>query len=120
MCDGMVFLDVDDWGDSRSLCLCVPWWSGNNSFTLECPKKGPVEYLYPMAPTCPRRNRHEQLTGMFKKHVLAEAGNPSSKAAALLARGAYSQYVSTAKGRERRWRLFSTFPEELTLVVYAT
>jgi len=36
--------------------------------------------------------------------------SPSSKAAALLTRGAYSQYVSTAKGRERRWRLFSTFP----------
>ncbi|MEC4680048.1 MAG: hypothetical protein VST67_05040, partial [Nitrospirota bacterium] len=34
----------------------------------------------------------------------------SSKAAALLARGAYSQYVSTAQGRERPWRLFSTFP----------
>ena len=33
-----------------------------------------------------------------------------SKAAALLTRGAYSQYVSTAKWRERRWRLFSTFP----------
>jgi len=47
--------------------------------------------------------------------------SPSSKAAALLTRGAYSQYVSTAKGRERRWpasrslgegwRLFSTFPK---------
>ena len=47
--------------------------------------------------------------------------SPSSKAAALLARGAYSQYVSTVKGRpacakrfgegrERRWRLFSPFP----------
>jgi hypothetical protein len=47
--------------------------------------------------------------------------SPSSKAAAFLTRGAYSQYVSTAKrrpacakrfgeGRERRWRLFSTFP----------
>gem|GEM_PF-5636483 len=47
---------------------------------------------------------------MFKKHVLAEAGSSSSKAAALLTRGAYSLYVSTAKGRERRWRLFSTFP----------
>jgi len=77
-------------------------------------EKGLVEYLYPMAQTCPRRNRHEQLTGMFKKHVLAEAGSPSSRAAALLARGAYSQSVSTAKGRERRWRLFSTFPEEKT------
>jgi hypothetical protein len=45
------------------------------------------------------------------------------KAAALLTRGSYSQYVSAnvaksdkvvspkaAKGRERRWRLFSTFP----------
>jgi len=47
---------------------------------------------------------------MFKKHVLAKAGSPSSKAAAILTRGAYSQYVSTAKWRERRWRLFSTFP----------
>ncbi len=28
----------------------------------------------------------------------------------MLTRGAYSQYVSTAKWRERRWRLFSTFP----------
>jgi len=34
----------------------------------------------------------------------------SSKAAAFFTRGAYSQYVSTAKRRERRWRLFSTFP----------
>jgi len=33
----------------------------------------------------------------------------SSKAAAFLTRGAYTLYVSTAKGRERRWRLFSTF-----------
>jgi len=36
--------------------------------------------------------------------------SPSSKAAAIWTRGAYSQNVSTAKGRERRWRLFSTFP----------
>jgi hypothetical protein len=36
--------------------------------------------------------------------------SPSSKAAALLTRGAYMEYVSTAKWRERRWRLFSTFP----------
>jgi hypothetical protein len=35
--------------------------------------------------------------------------SPSSKAAAILTRGAYLQYVSTAKWRERRWRLFSTF-----------
>ena len=34
----------------------------------------------------------------------------SSKAAAVLTRGAYTLYVSTAKGRERRWRLFSTDP----------
>jgi hypothetical protein len=27
-----------------------------------------------------------------------------------LTRGAYMEYVSTAKWRERRWRLFSTFP----------
>ncbi|MEC4680073.1 MAG: hypothetical protein VST67_05165 [Nitrospirota bacterium] len=43
---------------------------------------------------------------MIKKHVLAEAGIPPSEAAAILTRGAYSQYVSTAKWRERRWRFF--------------
>ena len=32
------------------------------------------------------------------------------KAAAILTRGAYMEYVSTAKWRERRWRLFSIFP----------
>ncbi len=47
---------------------------------------------------------------MVKKACPREGGGPSSKAAALLAHGAYCQYVSTAKGRERRWRLFSTFP----------
>jgi len=40
--------------------------------------------------------------------------SPFSKAAALLTRGAYGLYVSTAKGRERRWRLFSTFPQRMT------
>ena len=34
----------------------------------------------------------------------------SSKAAAIFARRAYFQYVSTEKWRERRWRLFSTVP----------
>jgi len=63
-----------------------------------------------MAEKRPRRNRYQQPRGMVKKHVLAEAGSPSSKAAAFLTRGAYSQYVSTAQGRERRWWLFSTFP----------
>jgi hypothetical protein len=37
--------------------------------------------------------------------------SPSSKAAAILTSGAYMEYVSTAKERERRWRLFSTFPK---------
>jgi uncharacterized protein YcbK (DUF882 family) len=36
--------------------------------------------------------------------------SPSSKATAILTGGAYIEYVSTAKWRERRWRLFSTFP----------
>jgi hypothetical protein len=36
--------------------------------------------------------------------------SPSSKAAAIFARGAYMPYVSTEKWRERRWRLFSTDP----------
>jgi hypothetical protein len=51
------------------------------------------------------------------KSILVAVGNvqksPSSKTAAFSTRGAYSQYVSTAKRRERRWRLFSTFPEGL-------
>ena len=36
--------------------------------------------------------------------------SPSSKAAAIFARGAYTSYVSTEQWRERRWRLFSTDP----------
>jgi len=65
---------------------------------------GPVEYFSPMALQCPRYHRGQQPRGIGQK-------SPSSKAAALLARGAYSsEYVSTAQGRERRWRLFSTFP----------
>jgi len=47
--------------------------------------------------------RQHHLEGMF-------SNSSSSKAAAFLTRGAYILYVSTAKGRERRWRLFSTFP----------
>ena len=64
---------------------------------------------------------------MFKKsypfrRVRPVLSGAEGKAAALLTRGAYSQYVSTAKGRllvcanrsgearERRWRIFSTFP----------
>ena len=39
--------------------------------------------------------------------------SPSSKAAALLVCGAYAEYVSTAKWRERNWRVFSTFPLQL-------
>ncbi len=47
--------------------------------------------------------------------------SPSSKAAAFLARGAYSQYVSTTKGGERCWRLFSTFPSKIPdLIVHHT
>jgi len=32
--------------------------------------------------------------GLFTKHVLAEAGSPSSKAAGPVPRGAYTEYVS--------------------------
>jgi len=77
---------------------------------IACHHDRTVEYFTPMANTCPRGDSHHQLKGMFKKHVLAEAGSPSSKAAAISTRGAYMKYVSTAKWRERRWRLFSTFP----------
>ena len=36
--------------------------------------------------------------------------SPPSKATAIFARRAYTEYVSTEKWRERRWRLFSTDP----------
>jgi hypothetical protein len=41
--------------------------------------------------------------------------SPSSKAAAIFTRGAYAEYVSTEKWRERRWRLFSTDPLWFTI-----
>ncbi len=72
--------------------------------------EGSVEFFSHIAHTFMRSSRYQKLEGMFKKHVLAEAGSPSTKAAAMVTRGAYSQYVSKAQWRERRWRLFSTFP----------
>jgi len=54
---------------------------------------------------------------MFKKacpesfrRVCPVLSRVEGKAAAILTSGAYMEYVSTAKWRERRWRLFSTFP----------
>jgi len=45
-----------------------------------------------------------------KKSVQSCPEPLEGKTAAILTRGAYREYVSTAKWRERRWRLFSTFP----------
>ena len=39
------------------------------------------------------------------------------KATVIFARGAYTEYVSTEKWRERRWRLFSTGPDRAATVV---
>jgi hypothetical protein len=64
-----------------------------------------VEYFIPMANTGPRGDIHHQLEGMFKK---VRPARPQP----FWLRGAYMEYVSTAKWRERRWRLFSTFPQE--------
>jgi len=36
---------------------------------------GPVEYFSQIAPKCPQCSEHQQPLGMFKKHVLAEAGS---------------------------------------------
>ncbi len=52
--------------------------------------------------------QHRACSKMSSSPVLRP---PEGKAAALFARGAYWHYVSTEKGRERRWRLFSTGPE---------
>jgi len=62
----------------------------------------------------PRKIQNKKCLIIHKVTTFFLFGNvqksPSSKAAAILARGAYFQYVSTAQWRERRWRLFSTFP----------
>jgi len=58
-----------------------------------------------MVNKCSRGGRHYLAGGNVQK-------SSSSKAAAILTRGAYMEYASTAKWRERRWRLFLTFPEE--------
>ena len=44
----------------------------------------------------------------------------SSKAAALFARRTYLLYVNTEKGRERRWRLFSTAPVVVVVIFSGT
>ncbi|MEC4681864.1 MAG: hypothetical protein VST67_14370 [Nitrospirota bacterium] len=54
----------------------------------------------------PKRRQSSSAGGNVQK-------SPSSKAAAILTREAYMEYVSTAQWRERRWRLFSTFPVEI-------
>ncbi|MFB3071376.1 MAG: hypothetical protein ACE1ZK_04850, partial [Nitrospirales bacterium] len=41
--------------------------------------------------------------GMFKKHALAEAGGALSKGRRHFGARSVRQYVSTTKGRERRW-----------------
>jgi len=48
---------------------------------------------------------HQRLRAGSKKPALRSL---EGKAAAILTRGAYAEYVSTGKWRERRWRLFST------------
>jgi len=62
-----------------------------------------VEYYHWQNPYMLEGRWTSAAKGMIKKSSL-------SKAAAFLTRGAYAQYVSTAKWRERRWRLFPTFP----------
>jgi len=46
--------------------------------------------------------------GGSKKHALSLSQGSFSKAAAIFMRGAYGEYVSTEKWRERRCRIFST------------
>ncbi len=57
---------------------------------------------------------YQAVSGLFKKvrsPVRSRFGEArSSKATAIFTRGAYWQYVSMEKWRERRWRFFSTGP----------
>ena len=58
-----------------------------------------------------RQNRQQtSVRGNVQKHLSFPKGS-SSKAAALLMRGAYSQYVSTTKGRHLSVRAASAKPE---------
>jgi len=54
-------------------------------------------------------------TSLARGNVQKSSSSPvlslaEGKTAAIFTRGAYMEYVSTAKWRERRWRLVSTFP----------
>jgi hypothetical protein len=71
---------------------------------------GTVEYSFPWHIQAQEETANISGRECSKKHALSLSKGPSSKAGALLTRGAYMEYVSTAKGRERRWWLFSTFP----------
>ncbi len=81
-------------------------------------QSGTVEYFTPLAIHTPVEKDIVSGRECSKKHALSlSEGSVQScpeaiegKAAAILTRGAYMEYVSTAKWRERRWRLFSTFP----------
>ena len=71
----------------------------------------PVEYFTSHSLEMPEECSTSAAKGDGQKSMPpGEGGGPSSKAAAFLMRGAYSQYVSPVKSRERHWRLFSTFP----------
>jgi len=64
--------------------------------------------------SCPRPRDGRPLADSISWRGIVQKCS-SSKAVAFLARGAYSLSVNTAKGRERRWRLFSTFPQREVL-----
>jgi len=71
-----------------------------------------MEEKYSISPSV--KNLISAAEGNGQKSLSSKAANrllDPAGANRCLARGAYLQYVSTAKGRERRWRLFSTFPQ---------
>ena len=56
-------------------------------------------------------DRLRRIVGLFNENGECSK-RLSNKAAGLLARGAYTEYVSTPKARERSWRPFSTLPRK--------
>ncbi len=88
-------------------------------FPLFFPYKGVLNNCDLQGQMCPGRRCDNQSHRVGTKR-------PSSKAAAIFSGGAYvAEYVSTEKGRERRWRLFSTdplqtsrFPSDQSLLLY--
>jgi hypothetical protein len=61
---------------------------------------------------------HQRRRVSSKKHARSLPEGSVQQGAAIFTRGAYAEYVSTEKWRERRWRLFLTDPLEIFAMLH--